>query len=160
MLRRLFTALSGLSLLLFLAVAVLWVRSYWVADWLQIGNPQRATVLHSSRGVVRFAKAEFYVGGEDIAAEFRHWTTATAPLGIGYTEASTPQTWQWWVDVPLWVVAIFFAAISLLTGRPALMSLRRHRRRRASLCPRCGYDLRASPGRCPECGTTPAGKEA
>ena len=31
--RRLFTILSALSLLLFVAVCVLWVRSYWIHDW-------------------------------------------------------------------------------------------------------------------------------
>jgi predicted Zn-ribbon and HTH transcriptional regulator len=53
------------------------------------------------------------------------------------------------VMFPTWV------AVALLLPLPAYRLralLRARRRHRSGLCPRCGYDLRASPGRCPECG--------
>jgi len=47
---------------------------------------------------------------------------------------------------PLWVVFPVFSVPVLL----AVRSLRR--RNRPGHCSKCGYDLRASPDRCPECG--------
>jgi hypothetical protein len=54
------------------------------------------------------------------------------------------------VVIPHWFIAI----VSLLL--PARWLVRRHRAKRAirmDRCATCGYDLRATPDRCPECGT-------
>lgn len=61
------------------------------------------------------------------------------------------------LSVPFWFPAAAFAL------PPAVMLWRGHTRRRRlrlGLCLRCGYDLRASGGRCPECGTVAPGAEA
>ena len=54
--------------------------------------------------------------------------------------------------MPLWSVVIFFATMPALSGASLW---RRGKRKKGGLCPRCGYDLRATPGRCPECGSVP-----
>jgi hypothetical protein len=58
-------------------------------------------------------------------------------------------------------IALFVSILALPSGVILWIpkKIREHRRTRRlelGLCPRCGYDLRASPNRCPECGAIPA----
>jgi hypothetical protein len=55
-----------------------------------------------------------------------------------------------YITLPHWLAVAVFG----LTGLSMLVSpsARRARRRSAGLCEQCGYDLRASLERCPECG--------
>lgn len=56
---------------------------------------------------------------------------------------------NWYVSVPYWIPC----AVALLTPSAELLSRQRRRARaRRGRCGECGYDLRASPARCPECG--------
>ena len=58
--------------------------------------------------------------------------------------------------VPYWFVTALTAFIPMLwlatyvIGYGERFALRRHAQHQ---CPRCSYDLRATPGRCPKCGT-------
>ncbi len=61
---------------------------------------------------------------------------------------------------PFWIVGVPYAFIAVPGAvLPAAWLWRRHRlalRRRSNGCVHCGYDLRGTPDRCPECGTTSA----
>lgn len=57
------------------------------------------------------------------------------------------------IELPLWAMA---APLAILPGIQSVQLIRWRRRQREirlnKLCPDCGYDCRATPDRCPECG--------
>ena len=59
------------------------------------------------------------------------------------------------VRVPLWFVALLAAPLPAWRGRTLARKRTASRRSSQGLCVQCGYDVRATPDRCPECGAAP-----
>ncbi len=94
--------------------------------------------------------------GERSATDVMFATAASSArvgeLGMAHGSAVPPIRSYSEVVVPTWL------AVSAGVAPFVVVATRLTRRRRRALvghCRRCGYDLRATPGRCPECGATP-----
>ncbi|MDB5357413.1 MAG: hypothetical protein JWN24_3866 [Phycisphaerales bacterium] len=59
---------------------------------------------------------------------------------------------------PYWLTLVLLSVLPVNTLRRWIS--RRRVRLRDGRCHTCGYDLRATPGRCPECGSVPTGENA
>jgi hypothetical protein len=71
-----------------------------------------------------------------------------APV-VDWSAGATKNLRLTYITISYWPLVMITAACAWLTGRT---SRRRRRRVRRGLCVTCGYDLRMSPERCPECG--------
>jgi hypothetical protein len=84
---------------------------------------------------------------------YYEWNSPDRP-GRAVKRVMTMSTRQVWF--PHWLPALLTAAPPALWIAARARSRTRQRRTARGLCPACGYDLRGTPGRCPECGTPTA----
>ena len=171
--RRLFTILSALSLLLFVAVCVVWVWSYVQTPGVVHQRPGRTSFIGAYRGRIIFETAgridtPAWPGVAGMAAGLQLDAPRSEKLVIdapgvapGITSAAL-MGFQHYArrslivptagsvtTIPLWFIAAVLATPqAVLWG----MRFRGRDRGRRGLCPSCGYDLRATPEQCPECG--------
>ena len=187
MTRRLLNLLTILSLLLCVAVGVMWVRGQRSADWFHwtqtrehewrretlVGGGDGFYVSHQWFFFDNSGAARKYAAGLGETSGFSH--EASEPqknpysgtlwnrLGFGMvpgalrTDTSSDGPYRYvfsHAHVPYWFVVVVLALPSCLWLARARARRVRARRARLGKCTRCGYDLRATPDRCPECGTT------
>jgi hypothetical protein len=167
--RKLFTLAAGVSAVIFLASVIGWVESYHTARLVywsgaRPGNPADGFAT-SVRGITYLTRRRYLrypqphvrphefvlraVSPEEVAMPADAWSGA----GFQYKVIRAMDRVGESIAVPYW----FWTAISALMPPIWVMRRRRNRERRAAgRCQNCGYDLRATPDRCPECGTVPA----
>jgi hypothetical protein len=170
MLRRLFTFFSGISLLLCLTLGGVWVRSYWVSDYVGRGDGTGWVGVLSMSGELRMERGGYVAGKPgwdfeavtpgslwaEVEARDRTGPVWLPRMGFAYVHIVYDSVGhRRAVYLPHWAVAIVFAVLPAIWAPTALRRRRAMRRVRDGLCPTCGYDLRATPGRCPECGEEP-----
>jgi hypothetical protein len=173
--QRLWRAALGVSLTLACLVMALWVRSRYVVDTARLYPVGAFTTkrclytLECDRGsLVWDWTSEFDGAGGQFIASFmigqRHVTLFSQPSGHGTLDdykanhrglffRTFDNGGGWYggsLVIPIW--ALLGASLVL----PVIQLTRIFRRERAlalNCCAVCGYDLRATPQRCPECGT-------
>ena len=174
--RRLFNLLAALSLLLLVAAAVLWgwtSGTYRNVRFSRVvaGTPSAAWEcfdLSAHCGAIRIGRMVIWnYRGASPGPGWKVETSGSPRSTVAWVShtfagfGATDKTWDATATVrrrtqelvvPLWAVIALCAVLPALAARRLYRQTLCDRRRRHGRCPHCGYDLRASPERCPECG--------
>jgi hypothetical protein len=183
--RWLFNVFSGLSLLLFIGVASFWVRSFWVERlWGDIfhldysGNSYHSYQLQiylsfsdgcASLDFKRYTDGLNFISlfPPGIHPKFSHEYNFTGGFGQNwhgffwqYDDSHgyymTYRTIDGNLTCPQWLMLVVFGFLPVVAVTRKVID----RKMLTPLtCRQCGYDLRATPDRCPECGTVAEKKE-
>lgn len=181
MLRRLFNVLAALSLLPCASTLGMWlwtgnhglgVLSWarWTPGGADVGT---VTTLETVGGVLvlrhqrvlvadpRHLQTLRHVYPEGFRSQSRSFATIIVPPRQLRRDAVNQGAWQttdgWLASAPRHDVLVATAVLPLSALALHLTARRRRRTRYPpGYCRQCGYDLRGSPERCPECGETPS----
>jgi hypothetical protein len=177
-----FNVTVGLSLLLCLATVAMWVRSNQMADQFAWSSANWIVGFNSQLGRFSFYRGIRYMPSRDPDG-FLHREGSDPAVALppcdrligqishsGYGEIGDEAYGADFdgIVLPPWKCFTFTALLAaLIPARAWELSVRKARRVKRlkrqlaqGLCANCGYDLRATPDRCPECGTVPPGKDA
>jgi len=141
-------------------------RIFFATQWVWGQDPSRSDMPGPDEAGIHWHHRE---SGSAIARVFNrtcsHWV-----MGVGWDESrdsptspgAPPSTSIKTIRIVSIPGAYVFALTAALPGVRLVQMLARRRRlaRRPGVCRDCGYDLRATPGRCPECGRVPTGVSA
>jgi hypothetical protein len=171
--RKLFSVFAALSLVLCVVTTALWARSFFVVEAV-FRSRWDATTQRLSKSWVRWSDGKLMASYECTAPPaqgffppanvgWQHSTTSLPPPDFAwYLINHQPRSYfqgrngtlgwteMWIVGFRIWPVAVLAA---VLPAWWLFAKMRPRRFARNNLCPVCGYDLRATPDRCPECGT-------
>jgi len=164
MIRRAFIVFAAGSFIASTACAFFWHRSFTNRIMDSAYLP-----FFSHHGIIsEDGHIELYWYNPDKSGAGEATTDVRHNFDVGYFEyerldtsssstKSKGQTWtHWWLYFQEWFLTGLFATPGICLGLIALYAGTGRRKRASGRCARCGYDLRATPDRCPECGTIAA----